>query len=89
MGEPWAPAAALCIGAFAGALLVGWFARSAVHAGYMALVVVVLCAVALPQAAAGDARQLGIVLIAAAALLGAAGFVLGRQLRRRREEDDR
>jgi hypothetical protein len=88
MGEPWASLAALAVGAFAGALVVGWFARSAVHAGYMALVVVVLCVVALPQGAAVGGGGLGIGFIVVAAVLGAAGFVLGRQFRRRRKEDD-
>jgi uncharacterized protein HemX len=89
MGEPWASAAALAAGAFAGAMLVGWFARSAVHAGYMALVLVVLCAVAFPRDTAEAGESLGIALILVAALAGAAGFVLGRQFRRRRTEDDR
>ena len=87
MGEPWSSAAALALGAFAGAMLVGWVARSAIHAGYLALVVVVLCIVVLPQGTALVGDGAGMVLLVVAGVVGAGGFVLGRQLRRRRRDD--
>ena len=88
MAEPWSSAAALAVGAFAGALVVGWHARSAVHAGYLALVVVVLAVVTLPPDAMGAGGTLGLVFIVVAAVLCGVGFALGRQWRRRRQEDD-
>lgn len=86
MAEPWSSAAALAVGAFAGALLVGWLARSAIHAGYLALVVVVLCVVALPQGTALLGDGVGLAFLLLAGILGAGGFVLGRQLGRRRRD---
>jgi hypothetical protein len=88
MAEPWSSAVALAIGAFAGALLVGWYARSAVHAGYLALVVLVLGVVALPRESTVLAGALGIVFIVVAGVVCAVGFALGRQWRRRPKDDE-
>jgi hypothetical protein len=88
MPEPWSSAIALAVGGFAGALIVGWRARSAVHAGYLALVVVVLGVVALPHESAVVGGTLGIVIIVVAAVISACGFALGRQWRRRHKDDE-
>lgn len=88
MAEPWSSAVALAAGAFAGALLVGWYARSAMHAGYLALVVVVLGVVALPRASTLAAGTLGIVFLVVAVVVCAIGFALGRQWRRRPKDDE-
>jgi hypothetical protein len=88
MAEPWSSLAALAVGAFAGALIVGWHARSAVHAGYLALVVVVLGVAALPRDWIVAGGTIGIVFIVVAAVICAVGFGLGRQWRRRRKDDE-